>query len=120
MRFSIQVVCVKFLIIAFLLASHAANAGLLVMKNGDRITGEIKRIWDAEVTIEPEYSDEFQVDVSAIDHVESSRNLQIELNDGQTVVRRQMRPPADRIQIQLTVAALRLSLTPRQPTLCIR
>jgi hypothetical protein len=37
----------------------AANADVLVLKNGDRITGEISRIWDSEVTIEPEYSDEF-------------------------------------------------------------
>jgi putative salt-induced outer membrane protein YdiY len=75
-------------IAAVLLASQAADAGLLVLKNGDRITGEIKRIWDAEVTIEPEYSDEFQVDVSAIDHVESSRKLKIELKDGRSVVAR--------------------------------
>jgi putative salt-induced outer membrane protein YdiY len=88
MKFSSKNICINSLIAATLLASHAASAGLLVMKNGDRITGDIKRIWDAEVTIEPEYSDEFKVDVSAIDHVESGRKLEIELKDGQTVVAR--------------------------------
>jgi hypothetical protein len=34
-----------------LLFSAAANADVLVLKNGDRITGDVKRIWDAEVTI---------------------------------------------------------------------
>ncbi len=88
MKFSSRNICINFLIAATLLASHAASAGLLVMKNGDRITGDIKRLWDAEVTIEPAYSDEFQVDVSAIEHVESARELKIELNDGKTVVAR--------------------------------
>ncbi len=88
MNYATRTLCTLIVITAVLLASHAANAGLLVMKNSDRITGEIKRIWDAEVTIEPTYSDEFQVDVSAIDHVESSRNLEIELKDGRSVVAR--------------------------------
>lgn len=86
MKFSTRITCVNSLIAVALLTSPAAYGGLLVLKNGDRITGEIKRIWDAEVTIEPTYSDEFQVDVSAIDHVESSRKLEIELKDGKSVV----------------------------------
>lgn len=88
MNYATRTPCTLTVIAAVLLASQAADAGLLVLKNGDRITGEIKRIWDAEVTIEPEYSDEFQVDVSAIDHVESSRKLEIELKDGISVIAR--------------------------------
>lgn len=41
---------------------------MLVLKNGDRITDDIKRIWDSEITIEPEYSDEFNVDVPTVDY----------------------------------------------------
>jgi putative salt-induced outer membrane protein YdiY len=88
MNYVTRTLCNFIVITTVLLTNHAANAGLLVMKNSDRITGEIKRIWDAEVTIEPEYSDEFQVDVSAIDHIESSRDLEIELKDGKAVVAR--------------------------------
>ena len=50
---------------------------MLVLKSGDRISGDVKRIWDAELTIEPEYSDEFQVDLDAIFHIESTRDFEI-------------------------------------------
>jgi len=70
------------LVVTTVLASQAANADVLVLKNGDRITGEIKRIWDSEITIEPEYSDEFKVEIPAVDYIESERDFEIELEDG--------------------------------------
>ena len=73
------------LIIIMLFFSTTADAGVLVLKNGDRITGEIKHIWDAEITIEPEYSDEFSVDLSAVDQIISERKFEIELQDGRNV-----------------------------------
>ena len=69
-----------------LLPSHAASGDVLILKNGDRITGDIKRIWDNEISIEPEYSDEFEVDVSAVDYIESDREFEIELDDGTKMV----------------------------------
>ena len=74
------------LIIIILLSSTTADAGVLVLKNGDRITGEIKHIWDAEITIEPEYSDEFTVDLSVVDQIISDRKFEIELQDGRNVL----------------------------------
>ena len=68
-----------------LLFGATANADVLVLKNGDRITGDVKRIWDAEVTIEPEYSDEFQVDLDAISHIESTREFEVEFYDGRNM-----------------------------------
>jgi len=68
-----------------LLFGATANADVLVLKNGDRITGDIKRIWDAEVSIEPEYADEFQVDLEAISHIESTREFEVEFNDGRSI-----------------------------------
>jgi putative salt-induced outer membrane protein YdiY len=68
-----------------LLLGATANADVLVLKNGDRITGDVKRIWDAEVTIEPEYSDEFQVDLDAISHIESTRDFEVEFYDGRSI-----------------------------------
>lgn len=64
----------------------AAVADVLVLKNGDRITGTIKQIWDDEVAIEPEYSDEFNVDLDVVDHIESERNFELEFLDGRKVV----------------------------------
>jgi len=59
-----------------------AQDEFIVMKNGDRITGEIKQIWDGELTIEPAYSDEFAVDVEEITRIESTRSFEIEFSDG--------------------------------------
>jgi len=78
----------KTLVAAMLLAGQAANAGVLVLMNGNRITGDIKRIWDSEISIEPEYSDAFQVDVSAVDYIKSDRDFEIELDDGTKLVAR--------------------------------
>lgn len=63
-------------------AMDDAVADVLVLRNGDRITGEVKHIWDNEVTVEPEYADAFQVDLEAIEYIESERELDIELDDG--------------------------------------
>ena len=75
------------------------HADVLVLKNGDRITGDISRIWDDEVLIEPEYTDEFDVDLSAVAHIESDRNFEIELDSGEKV--RATLPGADEEGLQI-------------------
>ena len=92
----------KTLVLAMLLAGQAADAGVLVLKNGDQITGDIKRIWDSEISIEPEYSDEFQVDVSAVDYIKSDREFEIELDDGTKLVARLTGADSDGNQIVKT------------------
>ena len=62
------------------------QADLLVLKNGDRITGDIKRIWDSEISIEPGYSDEFDVDISIVEYIDSDRVFEIDLEDGRSMV----------------------------------
>jgi len=76
----------KALVVVTLLAGHSVSADVLVLHNGDRITGEVKRIWDAEITIEPAYSDEFLVDLPAVHHIESERDFEIEFDDGTKVL----------------------------------
>ena len=71
--------------VILLVFSPLTSADVLVLKNGDRITGEIKRIWDNEVTIEPAYADEFQVDLPMVDYIESDRDFEIDLVDGTSV-----------------------------------
>ena len=73
-------------ILAVLVWSPVAVGDVIYLKNGDQITGTIKRIWDDEVTIEPEYSDEFEVDLPMIDRIESDRDFEIEMPDGTDVV----------------------------------
>ncbi len=74
------------LIVLAVIVGQAAHADVLVLKNGDRITGKIKRIWDSEITIEPEYSDELKVDVPAVEYIQSEREFEIELEDGTSLI----------------------------------
>ena len=64
------------------------QADVLVLKNGDRITGDIKRIWDGEISIEPEYSDEFDVEMSVVEYIESDQEFEIDLSDGRSLLAR--------------------------------
>jgi len=82
MTYPVLQVAVKGAIISSVLLCFSVHADILVLKNGDRITGEIKTIWDGEISIEPQYSDEFEVDVSAVEYIESDREFDLELADG--------------------------------------
>ena len=64
-----------------------SRADLLIMKNGDRITGEIKQIWDNEVIIEPEYDDNTTVTVglTLVDFIESERTFTLTFADEREV-----------------------------------
>src|SRR5210317_38001 len=84
MKATASIPCI-YLVIS-LLAPTCATADVLYLKNGDRISGTIKRIWDNEVTIEPDYSDEFQVDLPIVERIESDRDFEIEMPDGSGVV----------------------------------
>ncbi|MCZ6888199.1 MAG: hypothetical protein O7H39_06860, partial [Gammaproteobacteria bacterium] len=53
---------------------------MLVLKNGDRITGKIKRLWDEEISIDPKYSDTFDVDLDAVAYIDSERDFEIEID----------------------------------------
>ena len=73
-------------VLAILAWCPAAVADVLYLKNGDQITGTIKRIWDGEISIEPAYSDEFQVDLPMVERIESDRDFEIEMPDGSDIV----------------------------------
>lgn len=64
-----------------------SRADLLIMKNGDRITGEIQQIWDNEVIIEPEYDDNTTVTIglALVDFIESERAFTLTFADDREV-----------------------------------
>jgi putative salt-induced outer membrane protein YdiY len=99
MKSNFRVMAAVLLIIASGLIVENARADILVLKNGDRITGAIKRIWDGEVSIEPEYADEFAVDLAVIDHIVSDRDFELEFEDGSEVVARFPGVDADNQQL---------------------
>ncbi|MFP6806568.1 MAG: DUF481 domain-containing protein [Pseudomonadales bacterium] len=74
----------KIIPIILLSLSMPTNADMLVMKNGDRITGKITQIWDSEVSIEPSYSDEFNVDIDEIESIVTDEKFEVELSDGRS------------------------------------
>lgn len=82
MKSSLRVIAAILLMISGGLSANTAHADVLVLKNGDRITGEVKKIWDGEVSIEPAYADEFDVDLEVVDYIESDRDFDVELWDG--------------------------------------
>lgn len=65
-----------------------ASEDQVILANGDRITGTIKRIWDGELFIEPAYADEFALELSAVDRIVSDRRFEFELGGEQKIVGR--------------------------------
>ncbi len=86
MKFSKIVAICSSVVFLCPLMVQAQTTDVLVLKNGDRITGEITRIWDDEVTIEAKYTDEFDVDLPAVAYIESEREFEIDLADGRELV----------------------------------
>jgi hypothetical protein len=78
------------LVAALLIAAvnGQALADVVVMQNGDRFTGEVNRIWGNDLSIEPEYADEFVVDLDKVAYVESDREFDLTLDDGREVTAR--------------------------------
>lgn len=85
MQVTIRIIASMLLAATGLFTAQSAAGDVLVLKNGDRITGTIKQIWDDEVAIEPEYSDEFTVDLDVIEYIESERDFELEFYDGRKV-----------------------------------
>lgn len=65
-----------------LLSPMFVSADVIYLKNGDRITGEIVRVMNEEITIDPEYGGEYEVKFEHILKVESDRTMDVELFDG--------------------------------------
>jgi putative salt-induced outer membrane protein YdiY len=72
-------------IFAIAAASAKVSADVVVMLNGDRITGEVNQIWGNDLAIEPDYADEFKVELDKVAYVESDRDFDVTLDDGREV-----------------------------------
>jgi len=88
MKFQTRVNFLAYLAPILLFFCTPVCADVLVLKNGDRITGDIKRIWDSEISIEPEYSDAFDVEMSVVEYIESDHEFEIDLSDGRSLLAR--------------------------------
>ena len=81
MRFGKSLYVLIILMLTDILMPGTALADVLFMKNGDRITGDIKRVWDDKLYIESDYADEFPVALDAIARIETDNDFKIELRD---------------------------------------
>lgn len=63
-------------------AGSAAAADYILMKNGDRITGEIKKIWNEEVFIEPEYGDTYAIELEYVAYIHTEEAFEVEFRRG--------------------------------------
>jgi len=74
------------LLVALSLPARAADdegRDVVILKNGDRITGTISRIWDGEVYIEPEYADEIKVSLDKVKAIDARRDFEFEYYTGE-------------------------------------
>jgi len=74
------------LIASVMFHGATAYADVLILKNGDQITGDVKKIWDGEITVDTEYADEIRIDLVAVESIKSDREFEIELADGRKFV----------------------------------
>lgn len=65
--------------------SGPAFADVVVMQNGDRITGEVNKIWGNDLSVEPDYADEFVLELDKVAYIESDREFDLTLEDGREV-----------------------------------
>jgi hypothetical protein len=49
------------------------------------ITGEVNKIWGNDLSIEPDYADEFILELDKVSYVESDREFDLTLEDGREV-----------------------------------
>ena len=108
----LRVILPASLVFTACLGAGSASAGVLVLKNGDRITGAVKRIWDGEISIEPDYADEFAVDIEFVAYVESDIEFDIEIQDGRKQTARLIGPGDNETQVlEVDGALIALPLT---------
>ena len=68
------------ILIILLGISLGSFSDVVFLKNGDRISGDIKQIWGNILIIEPQYSDPIEIDRDIVVGIESDKMLAIELD----------------------------------------
>lgn len=72
-------------LIAGIAASPAFADDFVLMKNGDRVTGEVKKLWNDEVFIEPEYGDEYAIDLDYVAHIHTDEPFEVDIRIGRRI-----------------------------------
>lgn len=67
------------LLAAWLAAGAALADDVLIMKNGDRISGTVTKIWDGKVHIDAPYAGGIKVDLDKVRTIDARRDFQFEM-----------------------------------------
>jgi len=70
---------------ACLLGLPAFAQDFVLMKNGDRITGDVKQIWNGEVFIEPEYGDPYAIDIDYVSYIQTAEPFEVDVRIGRRI-----------------------------------
>jgi len=57
----------------------------VLLKNGDRVTGDVKRIWNGDVFVEPAYGDEYAIDLDYVEYVQTDENMEVDVRIGRRI-----------------------------------
>ncbi len=68
--------------IFMLAAQPVLGDDYVIMKNGDRITGEVEKIWNGEVFIEPEYGDTYAIELDYVAYIHTENPYEVEFRRG--------------------------------------
>jgi len=72
-------------VVGLVLLPSVAIADQLRMNNGDIISGNISKIVDNKVYIDPTYGDEYPVDLAEVVSIEADQPFDVELADGRSI-----------------------------------
>lgn len=68
-----------------MLCTPAVAVEFVILKNGDRVTGDVKRIWNGDVFVEPDYGDEYAIDLAYVAYVQSEEEVEVEVRIGRRI-----------------------------------
>ncbi len=74
------------ILFALAVLSVRAHADVIVLTNGDRVTGTVVTTTDGKLTVKTEFMGEVQIDRKAVASIESDTPLVVTFENGQTVV----------------------------------
>jgi putative salt-induced outer membrane protein YdiY len=62
--------------------SAAVASDYVIMKNGDRITGKVKKLWNEEIFIEPVYGDTYAIELEHVAYIHTDEEFEVEFVRG--------------------------------------
>jgi len=67
------------------IASGTVRADVVYLKNGDKVTGDILEIEGGDIVVDADVADEMEIDLDDVDSLETTRSMEIELEDGSMI-----------------------------------